>query len=371
MLFGTNFSPSTFLRPIIPTVAAIYVFFKKDAKFKKQMLGIGVVYLIYAVLHLWVFKQTLTGSSYGGITNEAQYVINYSYMIVNLILYVVLFTSKEDCEKLTKSILIANSIYIVSIVVAIATKTSSNTYIEGIGYKGWFESGNCLGAILTLSLFLIIPYVKDKKYRKVAIPLILIEGIYLTTLLGTRVGLLGFIVVIMGGIGAEIMMALKRKGKINKKLIVGGVAVIASVLLVVITIGSTTLQRRKHLRSLENETVETMHITASILEIKEKIDNNSLEEGYMKEAQKQSILDLYNIANQWKIKNHNQRKQQLIYNAMLIKNQKNPVYLLLGNGYVANFRELVLEMEIPAFFMNFGLVRRDTLFYTICCYFWL
>ena len=28
----------------------------------------------------------------------------------------------------------------------------------------------------------------------------------------------------------------------------------------------------------------------------------------------------------------------------------------MGNGYVANFRELVLEMEIPAFLFNFGII---------------
>ena len=41
---------------------------------------------------------------------------------------------------------------------------------------------------------------------------------------------------------------------------------------------------------------------------------------------------------------------------VLVKNQKNPIYILFGNGYVANFRELVMEMEVPAILYNFGII---------------
>lgn len=375
--FHTNISPSTFLRPIIPTIAILYLFFKKDKKFKIRLCLIGAIYAVYAILHLLVFRSIITGSSYGGITHEAQYIINYSYMIVNLILYITVFQDEEDIGKLSKSVLIANVIYMTSIVIAIVTKTSSSTYIEGMGYKGWFESGNSLGSILILSLFMTIKYIKDSKYRKIAIPTILAEGIFLCTLLGTRVGLLGFILVVILYVIVETIMTLKQKGKINKKVIAGGLMAVITIIIVVITVGSSTLQRRKHLQDIEKNIVDTekqeqAHVTGSILEIKEKIDANTLEEGYMGQAEKQSILDLYEIANQWNIKNNDQRMQQLIYNTVLVKNQHNPIYVLLGNGHVANFRELVIEMEIPAFLFNFGLVRIYSLLYTICndFYFW-
>ncbi len=195
--FHTNISPSTFLRPIIPTIAILYLFLKMDKKFKIRLSLIGAIYAVYEILHLLVFRSVITGSSYGGITHEAQYIINYSYMIVNLILYITVFQDEEDIGKLSKSVLIANVIYMTSILIAIVTKTSSSTYIEGMGYKGWFESGNSLGSILILSLFMTIKYIKDSKYRKIAIPTILAEGIFLCTLLGTRVGLLGFILVVI------------------------------------------------------------------------------------------------------------------------------------------------------------------------------
>lgn len=374
--FHTNISPSTFLRPIIPTIAILYLFLKMDKKFKIRLSLIGAIYAVYAILHLLVFRSVITGSSYGGITHEAQYIINYSYMIVNLILYITVFQDEEDIGKLSKSVLIANVIYMTSILIAIVTKTSSSTYIEGMGYKGWFESGNSLGSILILSLFMTIKYIKDSKYRKIAIPTILAEGIFLCTLLGTRVGLLGFILVVILYVIVETIMTLKQKGKINKKVIAGGLMAVITIIIVVITVGSSTLQRRKHLQDIEKNIVDTekqeqSHVTGSILEIKEKIDANTLEEGYMGQAEKQSILDLYEIANQWNIKNNDQRMQQLIYNIVLVKNQHNPIYVLLGNGHVANFRELVIEMEIPAFLFNFGVIRIYTLLYTICYDFYL
>ena len=361
-IFQTNFSPSTIIRPIIPIIIAIYLFLKEDKSFKKHCLTIGIIYLLYGILHLCVFNTAITESSYSTVTHEAQYIVNYSFMILNLFIYIYVFGKSSNVEKLKKSVLISSAIYISSVYISILTKTSSNTYIEeGIGYKGWFESGNSIGAILILSLFIIMPYIKDKKYRKFAIPIVILEGIFLTILLGTRVGLLGFIIVIFTYMSVEIIITLLKKGKINKKTIAGSVAVICVILLVVITLGSATIQRRKHLQDIENNILDASsnqvsHITGSLLEMKEKIDSNTMDDSYMNEAQKQSIMDLYEVANKWKIKNNDQRMQQLIYNIALIKNQKNPIYLLIGNGYLANFRELVLEMEIPAFLFNFGII---------------
>jgi len=360
-IFETNYSPSTILRPIIPIIIFIYLFFKNNKKFKIYTTITGFTYLIYAVLHLLVFNKVVTGSSYSTVIHEAQYIVNYSFMILNLFMYIYVLGKSENQEKLSKSVFIANIIYIVSIYISILSNTSSSTYIEGMGYKGWFESGNSIGAILVLSLFITIKYIEEKKYRKIAIPIILLEGIFLTTLLGTRVGLLGFICVIIIYVIAQIIISLIQKIKINKNIIIAGALTISAILVIVISVGSTTIQRRKHMQDIEDNIIDessnqASHITGSLLEIKEKIDNNTLEDGYMNEPQKKSIIDLYNVADRLDIKSNDQRMQQLIYNIALVKNQKNPVYILIGNGYLANYRELVLEMEIPAFLFNFGII---------------
>lgn len=355
--FNVNWSPSTFIRPIIPIVIIIYIFFKD--KLKSKLILVGLVYGIYALIHLYLFTTVKTGSSYSGVMHELQYIINYSFMILNLFIYIYAFF-KKDTEKLKISVLISNTIYILSIFISIITKTSSSTYIEGIGYKGWFESGNSISSILILSMFIILDLVKNKKYRYWALTVILLVGIFLTTLIGTRVGLFGFILVLFIYAATEILVAILHRVQLNKNILIGSLCAIVAVVIVVGIVGSSTLQRRKHLHDIESNIVDEQtkkesHISGSLLEIKEKIEKDELEEGYMSDAAKKSILDLYNFANKHNVTNNDMRTQQLVYNAYLIKNQANPILILFGNGYMANYRELVLEMEIPAFLFNFGI----------------
>ena len=360
-VFNTPISPSTILRPIIPISIILYLFFKKDKKFKLYTSLGFIAFGTYAIIHLYLFTKIKTGSSYSGVVHEAQYLVNYSFMILNLFIYIYTFKDK-DTDKLKKSILYAAIIYIGTIYLAIITSTSSHTYLEeGVGYKGWLESGNSVGSILLLGMFIYIDYIKEKKYRKIVIPLLCLLGVFLMFLIGTRVGLFGFILVFSLYIITQVLYSLLHNNKINKKVLGIGSAIIITVILGVVIFGSTTLERRKHLKEIESNIVdetqeENSHITGDLLEIKNKIDKNELEDEYMSEPQKKSIIELYNIANYLRISNNDQRMQQLIYNAVLVKNQRNIGLMLFGNGYVANFRELILEMEIPAFLFNFGLI---------------
>lgn len=357
--FNTSISPSTIIRPIIPICIAIYLFFKEGKKFKKWVIIGAIIYLIYGIIHLVIFQNLHTLSSYSNIMHEAQYIVNYTFMILVLGIFLYVFKDKH-VKNLNKSIIISAGIYIISIFISILTKTSSSTYIEGMGYKGWFESGNSISIILILSTFICLINLKDKRLRKIIIPIIILVGIYLTTLIGTRVGLYGFILVLVIYAFVEILYNILHKQKFNKRVILLVVAGICAVLLVVIAVGSSTVQRRQHLKDIQKDIVDEntnieSHITGSLLEIKQGIENKTLEEGYLSEAQEKSILELYDIANKLNIKNNDQRMQQLIYNVVLVKNQHNILSILFGNGYMNNFRELVLEMEIPAFLLNFGI----------------
>ena len=360
-VFNTNFSPSTYTRPLIPAIIMLYLFLKKDKSFKIKSIIVAAIYVIYAIIHLFLFSKVKTLSSYSNEMHELQYLVNYSFMILNLFLYVYIFKDKKT-QKLRKSVLIASAIYIVSIFISIVTKTSSYTYLEEqMGYKGWFESGNSICAILLVAMFAYLPLIKDKKYRIITAIVVLLIGLFLITLVGTRVGLFGFIITLAIFITTEVFQGLLKNGKINKKVLIIGIVAFSIIISVVAIFGSTTLQRRKHLQDIEQNIVdesknEQSHITGDLLDIKQKIENGTLEEGYMNEAQKQSIMDLYNTANNWNVKNNDQRMQQLIYNVALVKNQASPMLILFGNGYMANFRELIFEMEVPAILINFGII---------------
>ena len=355
--FNTSISPSTILRPIIPLIVLLDIFVK--SKKKLRIFLVVLAYGIYALIHLLLFNTANTGFSYSNVVHEMQYVMNYTFMIIILFIYIYVFKDK-DKSKLQRAAISSVSIYIASIILSIITNTSSTTYIEGTGLKGWFESGNSISAVLTLSIFVLLS-TNDKNYRKIIIGEIIILGIFLCMVIGTRVGLFGFIVALVSFVFAEIVGKLISNDKINKKFVASGIIAILAVVLIVAVVGSNTLERRKHLKEIEGDIVDTStnseaHITGSLLEIKQKIDNGQIEDTYMNEAQKKSLLELYDIANKWDISNNDQRMQQLIYNALLVKNQANPLLIIFGNGYMNQYRELVMEMDISAFLFNFGII---------------
>lgn len=360
--FETKISPSTFLRPIISIIVIMYIIIKDKNRWK--IIGVGSIYGIYALIHIIVFSKIRTGCSYGSILHEAQYLMNYSFMILNLFLFMYVFKA-ENIKHIQKSLFIALTIYIVSIYIAILTGTSSYTYpVEQMGAKGWFESGNSLSAILVLSMFILLPQIKKQENikQKIAyISLIALVGIFLMTQIGTRVGLFGFILTIGIYIFLEIIFSLIKNKKINKKVIFSGIGIIAVMAIVILVLGSNTFTRRKHMKeesqsSYDENQNDVAHLTGDVLDICKAIRENTLEEGYLSEAEKKSFLELYDIANKYNLKSNDQRLHQIIYNVLLVKNQHNLGLILFGNGYLNNFRELVLEMELMSFLLNFGIL---------------
>ena len=364
--FETNMSISTFLRPIIPLILALYIFIKSNKKHKKILLAIATIYILYGIGHLALEKRFLTGWSYGGVKDEFQYIINYSFLIINLIIFYYTFAnsnwrnkeieqSKNKIQKLRLSILIMAGIYILSIYIAILTKTSSYTYPqEKIGYKGWIESGNSISAILCVCVFMILPFIKEKKYRIPSLIVTLLIGIYLITLIGTRTGLIGFFLAVAVFITIEVIFS-------KNKVAIAGFVILAIAVIVVGLIGSNTIKRRRQMNEsqytiIDKSTGEVGHMTGDMLDIKNKILTGTIEYGYMSEAQKQAVLDLNEYTTKKDLAGNNTRRQQLMFNIYLVKEQKSILGILLGNGYKANFREMVMENEFMSILLNFGVV---------------
>lgn len=390
--FDTNISVSTFLRPIIPIILAIYIFIKANKKHKLILAGIATTYVVYGAIHLLATKSFLTGCSYGGVVQELQYVINYTFLVFNLIVFYYIFINKSwrkvpkknkkneensNTEKLTidkqinseqmnyekenkikslkVSVLVMCAIYIVSIYVAILTGTSSYTYPEEqIGYKGWIESGNSLGAILCISTFIILPLIKDKKYRIPAIIVLILVGVYLIALIGTRVGLLGFFIAIAVFIAFEVLLS-------KNKIAIVGFIILAIGVITVGLVGSNTLKRRSQMEEaqysiIDEATGEVGHMTGDMLEIKNSILKGTLDEGYMSIPQQEAVLKLNDFANNHNIAGNDTRTLQLLYNFYLVLEQKSFLGIMFGNGFEANFREMVMENELASLLFNFGIV---------------
>lgn len=367
---GTEMSITAILRPIIPIVLMCIIFLKN--KFKGKLIISGLIYAVYAAVHLYVFNSLKTEISHGTTFNELQYVINYTFGVLILFLFMFIFY-KESTEKLEKAILLQNAICIGSIYLSIITKTSSNTYIEGIGYKGLFESGNSISSILVLQVlivFAILSITKNKTIKIIASIEIMLTGAFLTFLLGTRTGLYGFVLACAIFIFAKVFIII-RDSLINshndilpkrKALYAIAIMCIVAGITIVIINKDSILKRRQYLESIECDTFddstgEVSHISGDVLKFKEQIDNNSLNEDVLSGAAQRAILDLYEYANKHNFMNTDRRTQQLVYHIILVKEQKNIFAVIFGNGFLNHLGELSLEMEIPAFLFNFGVVR--------------
>ena len=352
--FNTNFSPSTIIRPIIPIICFIVLFFKENKKTKK--IGIMCIYIFYSLIHIYIFQKIHNGSSYGSLKNELQYIINYSLMVVNIYLFYKLINDKAEVKK---AVYISLIIYVISLYFSILTNTSSYTYLEEIGFKGYFESGNSLCTVLVLGLCIILSDFNFKQWGKVA--LIIFTGIYLIVFSGMRTGLFGFTIAVAIWIIGKFFIAIREKAYFNKKQIIIITFGILFFVILTFILGARTLERRKllkenELNNFDEDTQSIRYVTGDILDIYKKIQSNDISDDYMTEAEKKAIIDLCEYAEKHKISNVDLRKQQLIYNMFLVKEQKNILLILFGNGYKNQTGELVMEMEIPALICNFGLV---------------
>lgn len=374
--FNTNISISTFIRPIIPLIAIVYIFCKD--KLKPQIFMASAVYAVYAICHLYVFYRIKTGCSYGNEIRELQYLVNYTYMEMNLFIYYYFFARKNrdiECfddskkgqaiNKLRKSVLISLTLYIGFMYFALITGTSSYTYTEDkIGYKGWFESGNSIGTIMILCLFITLPQMGKKNpisIRIWSLMVTILTGAYLTTLLGTRVGLFGFIIVVAIYAILNIVYAIIHSKKLSKKLIAVGSVFAVAIIVVIGIFGSKTIERRKLLQEREEViydqmTGTTAHLTGDLTNLVEQIKAGTLSTDYMSSEMQKTLLEVYNIANEKGISSTNMRTIQFLYHSILVKNQKGISLALFGNGYMTHFYELVFEMEVPAFLYNFGVI---------------
>ena len=360
--FG-KYSISLFIRPIIPLIVLIYIFIR-DKHVRKYLLFSGIVYLGYSVIHLYLFSGLVTSFSYGNVIYEASYLANYSFLIFTLLAFIYVFRN-GNTEKLKLCFLIYISFYIISIYLAIITKTSFYTYLEGFGYRGWFNTGGAVSSILICSLFILFPYLfENKKHLIFKIILLSLIIIYLVLLVGTRTGLFGAVIALVCYFVFQIFIYIFKNKKLNKKMIIIFLSSFVVLALILVLVGSNTIERRKHLDGLNGEIPvgvidsnnETIYMAYDLVKLKRQIDNNEISNDFMLVEQKNAIIRLDAYSKSKKLPSTDLRRQQLIYHHYLYHEQKNFLLKLFGNGYLTNMGMLTLEMEIIASFYNFGII---------------
>ena len=356
-VFG--FSLSSLLRLISPFSLIIYIFFK-DKDERKKIFILGLVFLVYSLMHLYLYEKNLNAFAYGNTFYEATYLLHYIYLIFCMYLFYYVF--KDGKNELYKYLFIFNIIYIVSLYIALITNTSEFTYIEGIGYKGWFSIGGTVGGVLVLSLFLLLPYIfKDKKNIILKSVFLISNYLYLIFILGTRVGMYGSILTLIVYVVSLVLLSLIQKIKFNKKILLYSSISLIIVFIVIYNVGSMAIEKRKMLENWDGknpveETDEPIYMAYDFILLKEDIEKGNIQEGFISDEQIDAIVSLDQYTTKNKTRSTDLRKQQLLYHYYLYKNQKNIALKLFGNGYLANMGALTLEMEMPALLFNFGLL---------------
>ena len=351
---NATLSPTLIIRPIIPIILIGYIFIK-DKSQRKILISGTVLYAIYGAIHLLITKNLLTHISVGSVFQEAQYVFNYTYMIY--VMYAMLWFNKHvKLDYLKKSLLISLSMYLLIIYFSILTGTSTSTYLTGTGYKSYFVSGNSLCTVLIMLVCNTLVTFKDNKIWNSI--LLLLTGVFMIILVGTRTGLLGFILIC----GIYILLSIMKKlgYKFSKKSILI-VMLIGAVFLATTYIGATRVLKRRAEIEEESKIVDINtgkygYTTGNTNYFVNEIRNKKEIEERMTDAQANSYLDMYELANKLKLRANDNRTQQLIYNLYRVKNEHNVLYILFGNGFITNEGEMVLEMEIAAIILNFGIV---------------
>lgn len=357
---ASGISPSIILRPIIPIILCLYILVK-DKKARTHFLIGGIIYATYLGIHLFLVQSLLTIYSYGTLFSELQFVVNYSYMI--FLLYAILwFMKNRTLSHFKTSLLWMLACYLGLIFLAMLTHTSSPTYVEGIGDKGWNMSGNGLSAILVLSYAFLLPTLVQKRKKWWTWALLLSLFFFLLFLFGTKTGFLGVILLSACYLFFHLTLSHKKQKKIPIfKIGVAITSVLVVGVILMLAIGPKMLERQKHLSEIEHNIIDPLtqnpaHLTGDITSLVVEIKKGNIKEGDLRLESQNAFLKLYDFSQKYKIKQYDQRTQQLVYHTFLFFNQKDPMLFLFGNGYQSHFRELTLEMEVPAMLYNFGII---------------
>ena len=184
---GISVSAGLIIKALIVGLVFVFSFFSKSvSKFSKIILVIYTIFMLGNILNNYKFIFPVPNFEY------LKLIIKFSYFIIFAIFFTDYLKNKNYDITILKTPI---KIILISWVVALITGTSMPSYsnIYKVGVEGWFYSANELGGLLTL-LYPISIYLffHNEKSRKIEYLYVILHAMALL-MLGTKVGLLGFL----------------------------------------------------------------------------------------------------------------------------------------------------------------------------------
>ncbi|MGF2617958.1 O-antigen ligase family protein [Rossellomorea aquimaris] len=154
------------------------------------------------------------------IGQEIKFFIKVVYMnivFLNFILVLTLLKEKGSniLSKAIYYILVASLIISVSMIIAVMTSTSLESYESAkVGYTGWFFAGNEIGAIIAIILPILCLYAirKTETLKEIYFWLPVVFASFSLLMLGTKVGYGAIFIVLLASLFICAVMFWKRKG---------------------------------------------------------------------------------------------------------------------------------------------------------------
>jgi len=255
------------IQPILDLVAGINnnygnILIRFNLIFRFLFLGISIIYLIlfcktkyrkyniiYLVITLTYFILFLISHSL--LMSEFKQLLQYFYFPISLI---TIFNLDEEksIKNVNKYLVISLFLYLILIIVPNILNISFDTYREGEGSLGLFNSANSISAILSILLPISLIQLKDKK--KIALFIILYSVCIFS--IGTKTLILNLILVIIYNLVLIIKNISKNNSRKSIPIIITITILILASLVVVIPRSSVYKNINERIKFLKIKTVD-------------------------------------------------------------------------------------------------------------------
>lgn len=349
--FGASLTFGIIIRMLFMLISLLYIFLSNSNPFKKPIMGYLLLLFLALAVNLLVsyfYKPSFN------LMLEIQWITKISYFLVmfSALFLLIMSTNFEEVKKGTlRSVYLALTLLTASIFIALVTNSSTNTYEWVLqGYKGWFFSGNEIGAIISIAFPLVTLYAVSKTssfksyYYWIPTGLLAITGF----LLGTKVGFLSVsLTLVLTFIILIIQNLIQKNVTIHSTVFIG-------IVLIVVAVFSPFSP------SIQNFSV-TMPIPEKDLIVDKQTENENYqdpendsenEDEIKEERQLPAILDS-------KIVNKIISSRHFYFTRQYFQfTEANVLQQLFGMGYSGNYVKTMktIEMDILDVFFSFGII---------------
>ena len=230
-------------RLLFLTISVLYLVVFCKSKYKKY----SIVYLIMITIYFILFLVSTYLKSRNLLFSEFKQLLQYFYFPISLITIFNL-NEEENIKNINKYLVISLLLYLILILVPNLLNISFDTYLDGEGSLGLFNSANSISAIL--SILLPISLIQLKDIKKIILFLILYSICIIS--IGTKTLILNLILVFI----YNFVLIIKKISKNNSRKLI---PIIITTIIIIIASGILIIPKTSVYKNI-NERIEFLKI---------------------------------------------------------------------------------------------------------------